>query len=74
MQALCRTHILLSTGLGALLEILVFFSLVPKDSTQPPTRFQEFLGYTQAPGGSAFFSCSVLVSAICSINCLNRWE
>jgi hypothetical protein len=55
MRGLRRTDILWSIGLGALLEILVFFSLVPKDSTQPPTRFQELLGYTQAPGGGAFF-------------------
>jgi hypothetical protein len=55
MRVLRRTHILWSIRLGAVLEILVFFCLVPKDSTQPPTRFQELLGYTQTPGGAAFF-------------------
>jgi hypothetical protein len=55
MRGLRGTHILWSICLGALLEIVVFFSLVPKDSTQPPTRFQELLGYTQAPAGGAFF-------------------
>jgi hypothetical protein len=55
MRGLSRNHVLWSIGLGSLLEILVFFFLVPKDSTQPPTRFQELLGYTQAPGGGTFF-------------------
>lgn len=55
MRRLRRTHIFWSIGLGALLEVLVFSSLVPKDSTQPPTRLQELLGYTQAPGAGAFF-------------------
>jgi hypothetical protein len=58
MQTLSRTHILWSIGLGALLEILVFFFLLPRDSTQPPTRFQELLGYTQAPARLAFFLLS----------------
>lgn len=55
IRGLQRAHIMWSIGLGALLEILVFLSLVPKDSTQPPTRFQELLGYTQAPGAGALF-------------------
>lgn len=55
MRRLHRSHILCSIGAGALLEIVVFLSLVPRDSTQPPTCFQEVLGYTQAPGGGAFF-------------------
>ena len=41
--------------MGALLEIVVFLSLLPKDSTRPPTPLQQVLGYTQAPGGGAFF-------------------
>jgi hypothetical protein len=55
LRGLKRTHILSSIGLGALLEVIVFFSLVPKNSTQPPTRFQELLGWTQTPGAGAFF-------------------
>src|SRR5579872_500378 len=47
MRGLRRAHLLWSIGLGALLEILVLLSLMPKDSTQPPTRFQELLGYTR---------------------------
>ena len=55
MRELRTRHALWSIGLGVLVEILVFVSLFPKDSMQPPTPFQTVLGYTQAPGFGAFF-------------------
>ena len=41
--------ILWHLGFGALLEVMVLFALIPKDSSTPPTRFQELLTFTQAP-------------------------
>lgn len=42
------TRFLWSIGVGAVIEIAILLALVPKDSTEPPTRFQEVLGQTQA--------------------------
>jgi hypothetical protein len=55
MRGLRRIDTLWSIGIGALLEILVFLTLVPKDSAQPATGLQNLLGYTQAPAAGAFF-------------------
>jgi hypothetical protein len=55
MRGRTRTHTLASIGFGAVIEIVTFLSLMPKNSTRAPTRFQELLGYTQAPGAGAFF-------------------
>jgi hypothetical protein len=35
--------------IGAVVEVIVFFSLLPKDSMQPPTTWQIVGEYTQAP-------------------------
>jgi hypothetical protein len=40
---------LLSLFIGAVTEILVFISLIPDDSTKPPTAWQTVIGYTLLP-------------------------
>jgi len=55
MRGLRRGQIVRSIGGGACLELAALFCVLPKDSTQPPTAFQEVLGYTQTPGGRAFY-------------------
>ena len=40
---------LLSLFVGAAAEVLVFFSLIPDDSTKPPTPWQTGIGYTLLP-------------------------
>jgi hypothetical protein len=43
---------LLSMVIGAVVEVIVFFSLLPKDSMQPPITWQIVGEYTQAPFAS----------------------
>jgi len=38
-------------ALGALLEIAIFFSALPKHSEDPVTAWQQIAGYVLAPGG-----------------------
>ena len=38
--------------IGAVVEVIVFFSLLPKDSMQPPITWQIVGEYTQAPFAS----------------------
>jgi hypothetical protein len=47
-------RVLLSICIGLVLELLMFFSLLPKDSTQPMNTWQKWGGYTQAPGFFVF--------------------
>src|ERR1700722_9947028 len=45
---------LLFIAIGAVLEVVVFLSAMPKNSTQPITPWQTVMGYTQVPGGLVF--------------------
>ena len=52
-------HGLLSMLIGAVVEVIVFFSLLPKDSTQRPTTWEMLGEYTQAPFASVFNGLSL---------------
>jgi hypothetical protein len=43
-----------SLVVGAGVEVVVFLSVIPKDSLQPPTRNGAILAYTLLPGATAF--------------------
>lgn len=40
--------------MGMVLEIVVFFSIMPKDSAQPPTPLPEVLSYTATLDNSRY--------------------
>jgi hypothetical protein len=50
-----RSHVVPSAVISAALEIAIVISLLPKDSTQPRTPFQNALAFTQAPAAAAAF-------------------
>src|SRR5262245_25514900 len=43
-----------SVVFGAVIEVLVFLSVIPNDSMRPAARTEEILAYTLLPGGIAF--------------------
>ena len=49
-----RRSVVLSICIGLVLEVLMFLSLLPKNSMQPMTPWQKWGGYTQAPGFAVF--------------------
>jgi len=49
MRGITRGRVLWSIGVGAVLEFVVVISLSSQRSDEPPTRWQEVLGYTQSP-------------------------
>jgi hypothetical protein len=40
--------------IGAMLEFIIFLSLLPENSMQPMSTSQTVVGYTQVPGASVF--------------------
>jgi hypothetical protein len=54
MRSALRHPIAPFIAAGMILEVIAFYAAMPARSDQPPTPFQQLLGYAQFPGGVLF--------------------